>query len=51
VTKREVNLEVPAAELDARRARIGKFGAKIESGWLSVYQHSVLPVHKGAVLK
>lgn len=51
VTKREVNLEVPAAELEARRARMGRFGAQIERGWLAVYQHSVQPVHKGAVLK
>jgi dihydroxyacid dehydratase/phosphogluconate dehydratase len=42
---------VPAAELEARRARVGKFGAQIDRGWLAVYQHSVQPVHKGAVLK
>jgi dihydroxy-acid dehydratase len=55
VTKREVNLEVPAAELEARRSKLEKlgnrFGAQGERGWLAVYQHSVQPVHKGAVLK
>lgn len=50
VTKREVNLEVPAAALEARRARMGKFGAQNERGWLSVYQRTVRPVHEGAVL-
>lgn len=50
VEKREVNLEVPAAELEARRARMGKFGAQNERGWLSVYQRTVRPVHEGAVL-
>ena len=50
VKKREVNLEVPAAELEARRARMGPFGAQNERGWLSVYQRTVRPVHEGAVL-
>jgi dihydroxy-acid dehydratase len=50
VKKREVNLEVPAAALEARRARMGKFGAQNERGWLSVYQRTVRPVHEGAVL-
>jgi dihydroxy-acid dehydratase len=55
VTKREVNLEVAEAELQGRRAKLQEsgnpFGARIERGWLAVYQHSVQPVHKGAVLK
>ena len=50
VAKREVNLEVAAAVLEVRRARMGKFGAQNERGWLSVYQRTVQPVHKGAVL-
>jgi dihydroxy-acid dehydratase len=50
VKKREVNLEVPAAALEARRARMGTFGAQNERGWLSVYQRTVRPVHEGAVL-
>jgi dihydroxy-acid dehydratase len=50
VETREVNLEVPADVLEARRARMGKFGAQNERGWLSVYQRTVRPVHKGAVL-
>ena len=55
VAKREVNLEVPETELESRRHRLAgaanPFGARVERGWLAVYQHSVQPVHKGAVLK
>ena len=55
VTKREVNLEVSETQLHRRRNRLTEsgnpFGAQIERGWLAVYQHSVQPVHKGAVLK
>ena len=55
VAKREVNLEVPEPELRARGQKAKesprRFGAHIERGWLAVYQHSVEPVHKGAVLK
>ncbi|HZM34266.1 MAG TPA: dihydroxy-acid dehydratase [Burkholderiales bacterium] len=50
VAKREVNLEVPQAALEERRKRMGSFGARMEQGWLSVYQRTVRPVHKGAVL-
>jgi dihydroxy-acid dehydratase len=50
VARREVNLEVPAEVLEARRSRVGGFGARNERGWLSVYQRTVQPVHKGAVL-
>jgi dihydroxy-acid dehydratase len=50
VAKREVNLEVPVDVLEARRARMGRFGAQNERGWLSVYQRTVRPVHQGAVL-
>jgi len=50
VRSREVNLEVPAAVLEERRKRMGRFGAQNERGWLSVYQRTVQPVHKGAVL-
>ncbi|HEX6295589.1 MAG TPA: dihydroxy-acid dehydratase [Burkholderiales bacterium] len=50
VKTREVNLEVAPEVLEVRRARIGKFGAQNERGWLSVYQRTVRPVHRGAVL-
>lgn len=50
VKTREVNLEVAPEVLEVRRARIGKFGAQNERGWLSVYQRTVQPVHRGAVL-
>jgi dihydroxy-acid dehydratase len=55
VTRREVNLEISEAERERRHNRLREtgnaFGARVERGWLAVYQHSVQPVHKGAVLK
>ncbi len=50
VTKREVNLLVDAATLAVRQQQPRQFGAQHERGWLSVYQRTVQPVHKGAVL-
>ena len=43
----------PADEstLAERRARLGTFGSQDEVGWLRVYQRTVEPVHKGAVLR
>ena len=55
VNRREVNLEISEAERVRRHDRLREtgnaFGARVERGWLAVYQHSVQPVHKGAVLK
>jgi dihydroxy-acid dehydratase len=45
-----VDLHVPEAELARRDGSAGRFGAKIETGWLDVYQRTVGPVHEGAVL-
>jgi len=45
-----VDLLVPDEELERRRAHIKPFGAKVEHGWLSVYQRTARPVHEGAVL-
>jgi dihydroxy-acid dehydratase len=50
VTRREVNLLVDEQVLAVRRAQARQFGAQTETGWLSVYQRTVQPVHKGAVL-
>ncbi|MDE3075461.1 MAG: dihydroxy-acid dehydratase, partial [Chloroflexota bacterium] len=51
VAQREVNLDVPETELERRRQRPPQqFGATGERGWLSIYQRTVQPVHKGAVL-
>ncbi|OFZ99674.1 MAG: dihydroxy-acid dehydratase [Betaproteobacteria bacterium RIFCSPLOWO2_02_FULL_62_17] len=50
VLAREVNLDVPEAVLEARRAEQRQYGSRTERGWLSVYQRTVQPVHKGAVL-
>lgn len=50
VDKREVNLEVPAALLEARRKEKRVFGAQDVPGYLGIYQRLVQPVHKGATL-
>ena len=43
--------EVDEAVLEQRRKQPGVFGSQNERGWLRVYQRTVLPVHKGAVLR
>jgi dihydroxy-acid dehydratase len=50
VAAKRVDLEVPEAVMAERRKKHPKFGAQNEHGWLSVYQRTVQPVHKGAVL-
>jgi dihydroxy-acid dehydratase len=50
VEKREVNLEVPEAALEARRKEKRVFGAQDVPGYLGLYQRLVRPVHKGATL-
>lgn len=50
VKRKVVDLEVPEAELAERRKKPHVFGAQHQRGWLGVYQRTVLPVHKGAVL-
>ncbi len=50
VEKREVNLEVAAAVLEARSKEKRVFGAQDVSGYLGLYQRLVRPVHKGATL-
>jgi dihydroxy-acid dehydratase len=45
-----VDLNVPEAELARRDGSAGRFGARIDAGWLDVYQRTVGPVHEGAVL-
>jgi len=50
VEKKSVVLEVSDAELDARRAKLKPFAIKHDSGWLSIYERTVQPLHKGAVL-
>jgi dihydroxy-acid dehydratase len=51
VPRKAVDLHVPAEEMERRRAAPKKFGAQNVKGWLRTYQHSVQPVHKGAVLE
>lgn len=46
-----VDLLVDEAVLAERRKQPGVFGAQDERGWLRVYQRTVSPVHKGAVLR
>ena len=50
VTRKAVDLHVAAEEMERRRAVRHKFGAQNLKGWLRTYQHTVQPVHKGAVL-
>jgi dihydroxy-acid dehydratase len=50
VERKAVDLEVDDAVLEARRKEVGTFGAQNQRGWLAVYQRTVAPVHKGAVL-
>jgi dihydroxy-acid dehydratase len=50
VEKRVVDLDVPEEVLAKRREQPREFGCTTERGWLSIYQRTVQPVHKGAVL-
>jgi dihydroxy-acid dehydratase len=54
VERKVVDLEVPEAVLEERRKALleaqQRFGAQNQRGWLGVYQKTVSPVHKGAVL-
>jgi dihydroxy-acid dehydratase len=48
--RRALDLHVPAAELEARRAALGDVPLPASSGYLSIYQQSVQPMSTGAVL-
>ena len=50
VERKVVDLEVPESVLDERRKTARTFGAQDQAGWLRVYQQTVGPVHRGAVL-
>jgi dihydroxy-acid dehydratase len=50
VDLRTLDLEVPAQELAERRARLGEPQLPSARGYLSIYQRSVQPMSKGAVL-
>jgi dihydroxy-acid dehydratase len=50
IEAKRVDLDVPEEVLAKRRQQPHRFGAQNEHGWLSVYQRTVKPVHKGAVL-
>jgi dihydroxy-acid dehydratase len=50
VDKRILDLEVPAADLAKRRARLGEPRLPKTSGYLSIYQRTVQPMSTGAVL-
>jgi len=47
---RTIDLEVPGADLEARRARRGDVPLPAATGYLSIYQRSVQPMSTGAVL-
>jgi len=50
IDSRILDLDVPAAELDARRARRGEIPLPAATGYLSIYQRTVQPMSTGAVL-
>ena len=50
IDSRILDLDVPAAELDARRAQRGEVPLPAATGYLSIYQRSVQPMSTGAVL-
>jgi dihydroxy-acid dehydratase len=47
---RTIHLDVPEAELAARRARLALKDQHSEEGWLAIYERSVQPLSKGAAL-
>jgi dihydroxy-acid dehydratase len=51
VDRREVNLDVAEAELQARRTRLAPAPLAEERGWLGIYRELVQPLSKGAVLR
>jgi dihydroxy-acid dehydratase len=51
VERKVVDLEVGEAELAERRKTPHVYGSQGERGWLGVYQKTVTPVHRGAVLR
>lgn len=51
VSARKVDIELPLAELDARRAALAPFVPSERQGWLQIYQHLVQPLSKGGTLK
>jgi len=50
IDARTVNLEVPEAELAARRSRLQPRLPSDEKGWLGIYLRNVAPLPKGGVL-
>jgi dihydroxy-acid dehydratase len=50
VAQRALELEVPEAELETRRERLGEPELPAATGYLSIYQRSVQPMSTGAVL-
>ena len=50
VEKRKIDLDVPAAELEARRAKLKPRAPTTDSGWLSIYERTVSPLSQGASL-
>jgi dihydroxy-acid dehydratase len=50
VDGRSIELAVSSEELERRRAALGALPLKPSTGWLSIYQRTVQPMSKGAVL-
>jgi dihydroxy-acid dehydratase len=50
VERRAVDIDVPEAELAARRSRLAARAPSAERGWLAIYRRNVTPLPEGAVL-
>jgi len=48
--KKSIELQVPPAELAARRMKFKILDKHSEEGWLAIYERSVQPLSKGAAL-
>jgi dihydroxy-acid dehydratase len=51
VESRKVEIELPALEIDSRRAALKPFLPSEPKGWLRIYQHMVRPLSEGGTLK
>lgn len=51
VGSRRVEIELPAQELESRRAALTPFVPSEPKGWLRIYQHMVRPLSEGGTLK
>lgn len=51
LVNRRIEVNVSAEELEERKAHLGKFKAKVKTGWLARYTALVTSAHTGGVMK